>query len=74
MSRYWLATLGFAAIASMTDASIAQKVDMKWGLENTWSYYELVQGRADDEDAATHRPKSTARPPSTSASYSPSRA
>jgi hypothetical protein len=61
MSRYWLAILGFAALASMADTSMAQKVDMKWGLENTWSYYEPVQGRADDEDAAMHRPKSTAR-------------
>lgn len=61
MSRYWLATAGFAALMFIADASIAQKIDMKWGLENTWSYYEPAQGRADDEDAATHRPKSTAR-------------
>jgi hypothetical protein len=43
----------------MADASLAQKIDMRWGLENTWSYYEPAQGRAEDEDAATHSPKST---------------
>lgn len=61
MSQYWLATLSFAALASMTDASMAQKVDMKWGLENTYSYYEIKNGRAEDEDLATHRPNSTAQ-------------
>ena len=61
MSRSWLAILGFAAVSCIADASLAQKVEMKWGLENTWSYYEPAQGRAEDEDAATHRSKSTAR-------------
>lgn len=61
MSWNWLAMLAFAVLASMGDSVMAQKVDMKWGLENTWSYYEEAQGRADDEDAAIRRPKSKAR-------------
>jgi len=61
MSRHRFATLCFAALASMADASVAQTVNMKWGLENTWSYYEPPQGRAEDEDAATHPPTSEAR-------------
>lgn len=52
---------GTGSPAPMADASLAQKVNMKWGLENEWSYSELAQGRADDEDLATRRPKSTAR-------------
>lgn len=61
MSRNWLAMLCFAALASVADAAMAQKVEMKWGLENTWSYKEEPQGRAQDEDLATRRPNSKAQ-------------
>jgi hypothetical protein len=53
--------LAFVILAGAGDAALAQKVEMKWGLENTWSYYEEAKGRAEDEDAAIHRPKSKAR-------------
>jgi hypothetical protein len=61
MSRFWLAILMSVALASGSTPSMAQKIDMKWGLENTWSYYEPAQGRTGDEDAATRGGKSAAR-------------
>lgn len=47
MLRYWFAILGFVALVLISNASLAQTVNMKWGLENTWSYYEEREGRPD---------------------------
>ena len=52
-------TLVLAALG--TDLSFAQRLDLHWGLENTYAYYEVPNGRAEDEDLATKRPASKPR-------------
>jgi len=61
MSRYGVGLLVCASVAAMAQAPTPQRIGMTWGLENTWSYEEVKGGRAEDEDAAVHKPGSTAK-------------
>jgi len=57
MSRYAILTMGLAVLAFAPEVTIAQSLNMVWGLENTYSYYEKKEWQPNLTDNAPATPE-----------------
>lgn len=56
MRRLMAFTLWAVGLSILGGPAFAQGLDLRWGLDNTWSYFEPPAGRSESEDAS-YRPR-----------------